>query len=382
MLLVVGFIGYGVIRLLLAKVIRQSTVLRVGTGAETRRLRDFLDLSYDAAAWLILLACALDLGRAWGVSFGAGSIGALALKVGLIVVAGAVVYEGVRIAIDRKLAREGGMGPVYTDDSDDDEPIQAGKSRIATILPLIRVFALSIIATLIVMMVLSELGVQVAPLLAGASIFGLAIGFGSQTLVHDVLSGAFFLVDDAFRVGEYVDLGGGIKGTVEKISIRSFQLRHQNGPLHTIQFGNIKQVTNFSRDWALTKIPFQFALGTDVEKVRKIVKRVGQELATDPATAHLFLMPLKSQGVSEVSGNGVTVRVKFMSQPADSSMASRAVLARLHQAFLEAKIEFANTATTVRIDNSGQALTPEQQSQAAAAAIAQQQGAAAVATPG
>ncbi len=220
------------------------------------------------------------------------------------------------------------MGAVYADENEDDEsPIRTGQSRIATLLPLIRVFVLSIIASLIAMMVLSELGVQVAPLLAGASIFGLAIGFGSQTLVHDVLSGAFFLVDDAFRVGEYVDLGGGIKGTVEKISIRSFQLRHQNGPLHTIQFGNIKQVTNFSRDWALSKIPFQFALGTDIEKVRKIVKRVGQELATDPATAHLFLMPLKSQGVSQVSGNGVTVRVKFMTSPMDTSMATRVVLA-------------------------------------------------------
>ena len=146
-------------------------------------------------------------------------------------------------------------------DDEADIPLGIGQSRIATLLPLARVLLLSVIATQIVMMVLSELGVQVAPLLAGASIFGLAIGFGSQTLVHDVLSGAFFLVDDAFRVGEYVDLGGGIRGTVEKISIRSFQLRHQNGPLHTIQFGNIKQVTNFSRDWALTKIPFKLALG-------------------------------------------------------------------------------------------------------------------------
>ena len=214
LLLIAGFIAYGVARLILARLIAPSPALRIGAGPQARRLRDHLDLAYDAAAWVIVFVALIELLKSWGVSFESGGAGIIATKVGLIIVAGLIVYDAVRIAIDRKLAREGAMQGVQADD-EADVPLGAGQSRIATLLPLARVLLLSVIATLIVMMVLSELGVQVAPLLAGASIFGLAIGFGSQTLVHDVLSGAFFLVDDAFRVGEYVDLGGGLIPSVQ-----------------------------------------------------------------------------------------------------------------------------------------------------------------------
>ncbi|MFZ1431294.1 MAG: mechanosensitive ion channel family protein [Geminicoccaceae bacterium] len=371
LLLIAGFVSYGVARLLLARMIAASPILHVGTGGQVRRLRDFRDLAYDTAAWAIVYAALIMLLRSWGASFESGGAGSIIAKIGLIVIAGFVAYDAVRIVIDRKLAREGGL-PVVQVDDEAAVPLQPGQSRLATLLPLARLVLLSTIVTLIVMMVLSELGVQVAPLLAGASIFGLAIGFGSQTLVHDILSGAFFLVDDAFRVGEYVDLGGGIRGTVEKISIRSFQLRHQNGPLHTIQFGNLKQVTNYSRDWALTKIPFKLALGTDIEKVRKIIKKVGQELMDDPTTAPLFLTAPKSQGLSEVSGNGITIRAKYMTRPTDSSLAHRAVLSRLHQAFLANKIEFQSSAVTVRIESDPAAAPPSEAAKLAAATAAAQ----------
>ena len=98
---------------------------------------------------------------------------------------------------------------------------------------------------------LLELGINVSPLFASAGVVGLAIGFGAQTLVRDIFSGAFYLFDDAFRRGEYVDIGT-VKGTVEKISVRSFQLRHHLGPLHTIPFGEIHSLTNYSRDWVMT----------------------------------------------------------------------------------------------------------------------------------
>lgn len=372
-LLIAGFIGYGVARLLLARMIAADSVLHVSAGAQVRRLRDFRDLAYDTAAWAIFYVALILLLRSWGASFESGGAGSVITKIGLIVIAGFVAYDVVRIVIDRKLAREGGLPVVHDDETT--VPLPPGQSRLATLLPLARLALLSAIVTLIAMMVLSELGVQVAPLLAGASIFGLAIGFGSQTLVHDILSGAFFLVDDAFRVGEYVDLGGGIRGTVEKISIRSFQLRHQNGPLHTIQFGNLKQVTNYSRDWALTKIPFKLALGTDIEKVRKIIKKVGQELMDDPTTAPLFLTAPKSQGLSEVSGNGITIRAKYMTRPTDSSLAHRAVLTRLHQAFLANKIEFQSSAVTVRIESDPAAAPPSEAAKlAAATAVAQADG--------
>ncbi len=103
----------------------------------------------------------------------------------------------------------------------------------ATILPLVRVTVQVTIVTITVLLALSQLGVNITPLLAGAGVVGLAIGFGAQTLVKDVVSGVFFLMDDAFRVGEFVDVGGTL-GTVEKISVRSFQLRGARGPVHVV----------------------------------------------------------------------------------------------------------------------------------------------------
>ena len=368
-LLFVGLILYGVLSLLVERVVPRGPVMWFG-GPEGVRLRDYRDLAHDGAALLVLLLGFGALAHVWGAALIGSSAGATLVKVAAICVVGWIVYDMVRIAIDRKHAREGGIPNIVAED-EEFAPLPLGKSRLATLLPLARIFVLSAIVVIIVMMVLSELGVNVVPLFAGASIFGLAIGFGSQTLVRDVMSGAFFLVDDAFRVGEYVDLGGGSKGTVEKISIRSFQLRHQNGPLHTIPFGDIKQITNLSRDWAITKLPFTFPHGTDVEKVRKVIKKAGEALAADPVLGSHFLQPLKSQGVVEMDSNAMTFQVKFMTLPADASLVKRAVYARLSQAFIDAGLSFASSSVTVRIATDGDAPLTEEQKQMAATGAAQ-----------
>src|SRR5204862_3371532 len=114
------------------------------------------------------------------------------------------------------------------------------------------------IVVLALLTILSQLGVNITALVAGASVIGLAISFGSQTLVKDIVSGVFYLVDDAFRVGEYIDAGKA-KGTVEGFTLRSLKLRHQNGQVHTIPFGQLGQITNFSRDWITVKFNLRFA---------------------------------------------------------------------------------------------------------------------------
>src|SRR5439155_116607 len=121
-------------------------------------------------------------------------------------------------------------------------------SRLQTILPMMRVGFGVLIAVVVILVVLSRLGIDTAPLIAGAGVFGLAISFGAQSLVRDVISGLFYLWDDAFRVGEYIDTGR-LKGTVEALGIRSVKLRHHNGPLHTIPYGQLGAVTNQSRDF-------------------------------------------------------------------------------------------------------------------------------------
>ena len=121
-------------------------------------------------------------------------------------------------------------------------------SRLDTLVPLFRNVLLAALVIVVGMMVLSAAGIDIGPLLASAGIIGIAVGFGAQALVRDIFSGAFFLIDDAFRVGEYIELDEDLRGEVESISIRSLQLRHHRGPVVTIPFGELKSVTNHNRD--------------------------------------------------------------------------------------------------------------------------------------
>jgi len=193
-----------------------------------------------------------------------------------------------------------------------------------------------------------QLGANVAPLFAGAGIIGLAIGFGSQTLVRDIISGAFYLADDAFRKGEYIDVGE-VKGTVEKISLRSFQLRHHLGMLHTIPFGEIQHLTNFSRDWVMMKLPLRLTYETDVERVRKLIKKLGLALMEDPVVGDKFLQPLKSQGVIQMDDSAMILRIKFMTRPGDQWVIRKRVFAEIRELFEREGIKFAHREVTVRI---------------------------------
>ena len=131
------------------------------------------------------------------------------------------------------------------------------------------------------LMVLSSLGIEIGPLIAGAGVVGVAIGFGAQTLVKDVIAGIFYLLDDAFRVGEYIQ-SGTYKGTVESFSLRSVKLRHHRGYLFTVPFGELGAVQNMSRDWVIDKFSINVDYQTDIEKARKIIKKIGQQFADDP----------------------------------------------------------------------------------------------------
>ena len=215
-----------------------------------------------------------------------------------------------------------------------------------------------------------EVGINVGPLFAGAGIVGVAIGFGSQALVRDIFAGAFFLFDDAFRKGEYLDVGG-VKGTVEKISVRSFQLRHHLGYLHTIPFGELQVMTNFSRDWVMMKLPLRVTYDTDVEHVRKLIKKLGQQLLDDPVIGENFIQPLKSQGVIEMQDSAMIIRVKFMTKPGDQWLVRKRVYEEIRALFEREGIRFAHREVTVRLaDGKLDELTEEQKQAVTAAAQA------------
>jgi small-conductance mechanosensitive channel len=257
---------------------------------------------------------------------------------------GYVIFHAVRIWLDRKIEDEGGDIAMVPGD----EGGAAGATRLATLLPLVRNLILIVILTTLILIVAVQLGANVAPLFAGAGIVGLAIGFGSQALVRDILSGAFFLLDDAFRKGEYIDIGA-VKGTVEKVSLRSFQLRHHLGMLHTIPFGEIQHLTNYSRDWVMMKLPLRLTYDTDVERVRKLVKKLGQSLLDDPEIGAKFMQPLKSQGVIQMDDSAMILRVKFMTRPGDQWVIRKRVFAEIRALFEREGIAFAHREVTVRI---------------------------------
>lgn len=280
-----------------------------------------------------------------------------ALDVMVIVFIGYVVFHFFRIWIDTKIAEE-------TEDQTEaelgDEGGASAASRLATLLPLFRGAILAVVVVSIALIALLELGINVSPLFAGAGVVGLAVGFGAQTLVRDIFSGAFFLLDDAFRKGEYIDIGD-VKGTVEKISVRSFQLRHHLGALNTIPFGEIKVLTNYSRDWVIMKLPLRVTYDTDVEKVRKLIKKLGQELLSDPVIGENFIQPLKSQGVIEMQDSAMIIRVKFMTMPGDQWLVRKKVYEEIRELFAREGIKFAHREVTVRLaDGKSDELTPDQ----------------------
>jgi small-conductance mechanosensitive channel len=144
-----------------------------------------------------------------------------------------------RAWIDRKLSETTAGAPAEGDEA-------RRRARLRTLLPILRNMLFVVLVVMAALMALSGLGVEVGPLIAGAGVIGIAVGFGAQTLVKDVISGMFFLLDDAFRVGEYIE-SGSISGTVEAFSLRSIKLRHHRGALHTIPFGSLEKITNYSR---------------------------------------------------------------------------------------------------------------------------------------
>jgi small-conductance mechanosensitive channel len=203
-------------------------------------------------------------------------------------------------------------------------------------------------------MALAELGVEIGPLIAGASVVGVAIGFGAQTFVRDVIAGKFYLLDDAFRVGEYIQ-SGNYKGTVEGFSIRSIRLRHHRGPVYTVPFSLLGAIQNQSRDWVIDKIAIGITYDSDLNLAKKLIKQVGLELAKDPEYAPLILEPLKMQGVDQLGDFAVQIRAKMMTLPGEQFVIRRQAHSMIKKAFDENGIKFAFP--TVQIAGEGEATT-------------------------
>ncbi|QFT75632.1 mechanosensitive ion channel family protein [Ruegeria sp. THAF33] len=309
--------------------------------------RSYIRIGRVLAGILVILMIA----KAWNLDLqeiagGGEEDGSRVIQFFIIIAIGYILNELVSLWINRRLAKE-----MTADQSPDEEAGEgggAGGSRLATVLPLLRVTAQVAISVIFVLLALGALGLDITPLLAGAGILGLAIGFGAQKLVSDIVGGIFFLIDDAFRVGEYVDVGG-TTGTVEKISIRSMQLRHHRGPVHTIPYGEIQKLTNYSCDWVIMKLKFTVPFDTDPNKVKKIFKKIGAEMMEDETHKDGFLQPFKSQGVFDFDDVGMIIRGKFMAKPGKQFTLRKEIFNRVKAAFKENGIDFARREVRVAI---------------------------------
>jgi small-conductance mechanosensitive channel len=233
---------------------------------------------------LIIIGAVAWLGYVWRVDLGNLAAQNTLLTRALRGVATAAIvfliadfmWNIVKAVIDTRLDEAKTPGEVTADE-------ERHRARLRTLLPILRNMLRVLVVVIAAMMGLSSLGIEIGPLIASAGVVGVAIGFGAQTLVRDVISGVFYLLDDAFRVGEYIQ-SGTYRGVVESFSLRSVKLRHHNGPLYTVPFGVLGAVQNQSRDWVVEKLSIGVTYDTDLDKARKISRRSARNSRPIPSS--------------------------------------------------------------------------------------------------
>ncbi len=270
--------------------------------------------------------------------------------------------------IERKIA-EATPEEEENEDNDDEWGAAANRGRSYTLLPMVRKFIGTTLVVMVTLIILSSMGVDIGPLLAGAGVIGLAIGFGAQKLVADVFSGFFYLLDDAFRVGEYMEAGG-VSGAVEAITLRNVMLRHHRGMLQIVPYSELGAITNYMRGGIVVKFNLEFPYDTDIDKVRKIIKKVGQAMLQDPEFGDDFIRPVKSQGVREITASVMVIRVKFTAKPGTHFVIRREAYRRITEALAAKGIHYAHRKVIVELPQEAKEASPPDQLKELGAAAA------------
>ncbi|WP_193182264.1 mechanosensitive ion channel family protein [Nisaea sediminum] len=274
---------------------------------------------------LISIAAIGALLEIWGLQLSAflasdnGKILIRALATVVLVGGGAlIVSELVGLFVERRLKVSEENGTL------------SGRER--TLLPLLRRAVAIILGVLAIFVILSEIGVDITPLLAGAGVVGLAVGFGSQSLVKDVISGVFLLIEDTLNVGDYIDVGGKT-GTVEALSIRTLRLRDVAGDLHTIPFGSVDVITNMTKDFAFALVDVGVAYREDADLVMKLLNEIGNELVEDEKIKDSIIGPFEVVGVQDLADSSVNIRTRVRTKPGSQWNVRREFLRRVKRRF-------------------------------------------------
>ena len=212
-------------------------------------------------------------------------------------------------------------------------------TRARTMLPLVRNALFVTLVTIAGIVTAANLGINVTPLLAGAGVIGLAIGFGAQSLVTDLITGLFIIIEDTISVGDWIDVDGGHAGTVEHLSIRTVRLRDGQGAIHAIPFSQIKIVKNLSRDFAYAVFEVRMGFSADVDQVTQLIREVGADLMSDFRYRREMLGPIEVWGLDRFDPNWMVVKGQIKTRPLQQWSVARAFNLRLKRKMDEAGIE-------------------------------------------
>jgi len=222
-----------------------------------------------------------------------------------------------------------------------------GKARrVETVAALTRSIASATVWSIATLMALAELGLNLGPLIAGAGIVGVAVGFGAQNLVRDFLSGIFMLMEDQYGVGDVIDAGPAT-GTVESISLRTTRLRDVNGTVWHLPNGQIERVGNRSQQWARAVLDVDVSYETEIAHATDVIKAAAQTMCDDPAFGESILSAPEVWGVENLGLDSVTIRLVLKTAPHDQLRIIRELRARIKTAFDQAGIEIPFTQRTV-----------------------------------
>jgi small conductance mechanosensitive channel len=306
------------------------------------RANRYLPVVHLVLRWAVYIVAVLAFMEAWGVDAVAWLETPLgtrliqgAFSIAVVTVVALLAWEMIDSGVERYLNR-----------TDADGNVIERSARVRTLLPLLRNVVFVVLSVMVVLIVLSELGVNIAPLLAGAGVVGLAVGFGAQKLVQDVITGAFILFEDAIAVGDVVKVSGQA-GLVEALSIRSIRLRDLSGSVHTIPFSSVDTVTNMTKEFSYYVFEVGVAYREDTDQVTGVLNEIGAGMQADADYGPFIIEPLEVLGVDKFADSAVVIKARFKTAPIKQWFVGREFNRRMKKRFDELGIEIPFPHTTV-----------------------------------
>jgi small conductance mechanosensitive channel len=317
------------------------------------RANRYLIVMHNVTRVTVILLTLLALAQAWGantLAWMASDIGrrliASTVSIVAVLIGALIIWELVNASIERYLAR-----------TDADGRMLERSARVRTLLPLLRNVVMVVLIVVVALILLSELGINTEPFLAGAGVIGVAIGFGSQKLVQDVITGAFILFENTIAVGDTVKIGDHT-GTVEGMTIRTMRLRDATGQVHTLPFNSVASVINLSRDFGFHVFELGVSYREDIDAVIAVIKESGKAMQEDAEIGSSIIDPIEVFGIDKFTDSAVIICGRFKTLPGKQAAVGREFNRRIKQRFDAEGITLPYPSTTLYFGEDQQGKVP------------------------